>query len=403
MLLDYSHKKSEKEILDSPVITELVHVAGEMGGKSKLIHSENFQALKILLERYNLKGKVDFIYIDPPFSTNNVFKISQVRANTISSSNNDETAYSDHLQGSEFIEFLRERLILLRELMSDKASIYLHIDYKIGHYVKVIMDEVFGIKNFRNDIARIKCNPKNFDRKAFGNIKDLVLFYSYSDDYIWNEPKRALNEEDVKRLYKKIDADGRYYTTVPLHAPGETKDGPTGRPWRSMMPPKGRHWRCDPKKLEELDKEGLIEWSSNGVPRRIIYAEDAKKNGVRLQDILEYKDSQTPSYPTEKNIDFLKLLITTSSNAGSTVLDCFCGSGTTLIAAKELGRHWIGIDQSKHAIEIAQKRIDKAPNDMFTAGYELLSSKEFSKPKTKEKHLKNKTGAYQNRVCAGDM
>jgi len=401
MLLDYVNKKDEKEILDSPVITDLIHVSGQSESKCKLIHSENFQALKILLEKNSLKGKVDFIYIDPPFSTNNVFKISQDRANTISSSNNDETAYSDHLQGADFIEFLRERLILLRELMSDKASIYLHIDYKIGHYVKVMMDEVFGINNFRNDITRIKCNPKNFDRKAFGNIKDLVLFYSKTDDYIWNEPKRALNEDDLKRLYKKVDANGRYYTTVPLHAPGETKEGPTGRPWRSMMPPKGRHWRCDPKKLEELDKEGLIEWSSNGVPRRIIYAEDAKENGVRLQDILEFKDTQTPSYPTEKNIEFLQLLIKTSSKPDSIVLDCFCGSGTTLVAAKELGRDWIGIDQSKHAIEVAQKRIDKTPNDVFTADYELLSSKEFYKPKIKEKQLKHKTGAYQNKVCAG--
>ncbi|MDP2807341.1 MAG: site-specific DNA-methyltransferase, partial [bacterium] len=281
------------------------------------------------------------------------------------------------------------------------ASIYLHIDYKIGHYVKVLMDEVFGINNFRNDITRIKCNPKNFSRKAFGNIKDLVLFYSKTDEYIWNDPKRTLNEDDLKRLYKKVDNNGRYYTTVPLHAPGETRDGPTGKPWRDMLPPKGRHWRCDPKKLEELDKSGLIEWSSNGVPRKIIYAEDAKENGVRLQDILEYKDSQTPSYPTEKNIEFLKLLINTSSDSDSIVLDSFCGSGTTLVAAKEMGRHWIGIDESKHAIEVAQKRIDKTPNDMFTANYELLSSKELYEQKSNDKTSKHKMEIYNKRMYAG--
>jgi len=399
MLLNYNNKKSEKEILDSPVITELLYVAGQKDCKNKLIHSDNYQALKILLEKYKLKSKVDFVYIDPPFSTNNIFKIGKDRANAISYSNQDETAYSDLLQGADFIEFLRERLLLLRELMSDKASIYLHIDYKIGHYVKVLMDEVFGINNFRNDITRIKCNPKNFSRKAFGNIKDLVLFYSKTDEYIWNDPKRTLNEDDLKRLYKKVDNNGRYYTTVPLHAPGETRDGPTGKPWRAMLPPKGRHWRCDPKKLEELDKSGLIEWSSNGVPRKIIYAEDAKE--MRLQDILEYKDSQIPSYPTEKNIEFLKLLINTSSDSDSIVLDSFCGSGTTLVAAKEMGRHWIGIDESKHAIEVAKKRIDKTPNDMFTANYELLSSKELYEQKANDKTSKHKMEIYNNRMYAG--
>lgn len=325
-----------------------------------------------------LKGKIYFIYIDPPFSTNNVFKIGNDRANTISSSHGDETAYIDNLQGSDFIKFLRERLVLLRELMSDKGNIFLHIDYKIGHYVKVMMDEVFGITNFRNDLTRIKCNPKNFDRKAFGNIKDLVLFYSKSDSYIWNEQKRTLTEEDITRLYKKVDTDGRHYTTVPLHAPGETRNGPTGKPWRGVMPPKGRHWRCDPNKLEELDKTGLIEWSSNGVPRRKIYADDAKENGVRYQDILEFKDSQTPSYPTEKNIEFLKLLISSTSNPESIVLDCFCGSGTTLVAAQELGRNWIGIDQSRHAIDVAIKRLINLPLKFNNLGYELLSSEELS-------------------------
>ena len=104
-----------------------------------------------------------------------------------------------------FLEYLRERLIFLKELLSDQGSIYLHTDYKIGHYIKIIMDEIFGKKCFRNDIARIKCNPKNFSRQAYGNIKDLILFYTKSpSEYIWNETKEKFTEKDIEKLFKKI-------------------------------------------------------------------------------------------------------------------------------------------------------------------------------------------------------
>jgi adenine-specific DNA-methyltransferase len=137
------------------------------------------------------------------------------------------------------------------------------------------MDEVFGAKNFRNDITRIKCSPKNFQRRAYGNIKDLILFYTKTDDYIWNDVSVEIDEEDVTKRFNKIDANGRRYTTIPLHAPGETQSGPTGQEWRGIKPPKGRHWRSDPEILEELDKKGLIEWSKTGNPRKIVYADEA--------------------------------------------------------------------------------------------------------------------------------
>ncbi len=228
MLITYNNKKTKKDILEKTPRTELKTVSGK-GAKNKLIHADNLSALKTLLDDYI--GKVDLIYIDPPFATNGHFKISEGRANTISSSNGDAIAYSDTLVGADFLEFLRERLIFLRELLSEHGSIYLHIDYKIGHYVKLIMDEVFGRENFRNDITRIKCNPKNFDRKAYGNIKDLILFYSKSVVPIWNDPRIPFSEEDEERLFKKIDKDGRKYTTIPLHAPGETSNGNTSKEW----------------------------------------------------------------------------------------------------------------------------------------------------------------------------
>jgi len=341
MILNYEGKKNEKEILNQ--------------AKSKLIKGDNLAVIKYLIDKYELKGKIDLVYIDPPFSTNNIFRMSKDKANSISRSNGDNIAYADSLIGPEFLEFIRERLILLKELLSDKGSIYVHIDYKIGHYIKVLMDEIFGRKNFLNDLTRIKCNPKNFKRKAYGNIKDMILFYSKTRNHIWNNPKAPMSKEDLERLFKKIDKYGRKYTTIPLHAPGETINGQTGQSWRGIMPPKGRHWRSSPSVLEKLDKQGLIEWSKTGVPRKKIYADE--NDGKKIQDILEFKDLQNPSYPTEKNLELLKLIVNASSNIDSFVLDCFCGSGTTLKAAQELGRNWIGIDKSEEAINVALKRL----------------------------------------------
>lgn len=154
------------------------------------------------------------------------------------------------------------------------------------------------------------------------------------------------------------------YTTVPLHAPGETKDGATGGEFKGIKPPKGRHWRTNPDELEKLDEQGLIEWSSNGVPRRKIYADEQK--GKKIQDIWDFKDYQYPVYPTEKNLDLLKHIIKTSSTESSIVMDFFCGSGTTLLAAKELGRKWIGVDKSEKAIAVAIKKMQLQQNGLFS-------------------------------------
>ncbi len=149
---------------------------------STLIKGDNIYALDFLLKSRELKGKIDLIYTVPPFATNCNFTITDGRASTISNSSKGEIAYSDKLQGMEFVNYIRERLLLMKQLLSERGSIYLHTDYKIGHYVKVMMDEVFGIENFRNDINRVKCNPKNFKRIGYGNIKDMVLFYTKTDN-----------------------------------------------------------------------------------------------------------------------------------------------------------------------------------------------------------------------------
>ncbi|MFZ4061319.1 MAG: site-specific DNA-methyltransferase [Bacteroidia bacterium] len=331
--------------------------------KNILIQADNLMALNFLLKERNLKGKIDLIYIDPPFATGSNFSISENRASTISKAKDGKIAYTDTLKGLDFLEFLKSRLLSLKDLLSPQGSIYLHIDYKIGHYVKILMDEVFGIENFKNDITRIKCNPKNFDRIGYGNVKDMILFYSKSSEPIWNEPRQKYSLKDIEKLFSKINKYGRRYTTVPIHAPGETVSGSTSKLFRGIAPPKGRHWRADVETLEKWDKEGLIEWSSKGNPRKIIFADE--REGKRVQDIWEFKDPQIPAYPTEKNHRLLDLIIKTSSNVDSIVLDCFCGSGTTLKAAQLNNRKWIGIDQSDLAINATKNKFQKTENSLF--------------------------------------
>ncbi len=338
-----------------------------------LIKADNMVGLNYLLKEKKLKGKIDLIYIDPPFATGGNFTITEGRASTISNSKNGEIAYSDKLLGNDFLNFIKETLLILSELLSEQGSIYLHIDYKIGHYIKILMDEVFGIDNFRNDITRIKCNPKNFNRIGYGNIKDLILFYSKSSQPIWNEPREKYTENDLKRLFPKKNKQGRRYTTVPIHAPGETKNGNTSQSFKGMLPPKGRHWRTDVQTLEQWDKEGLIEWSSKGNPRKIIFADE--REGKRVQDIWEYKDPQYPSYPTEKNSDLLDLVIRTSSNKNSIVLDCFCGSGTTLKVAQINNRKWIGIDQSEHAIKATITKLETIESKYEFIDFSIITNR----------------------------
>jgi len=341
--------------------------------KNLLVWGDNKLVMSSLIKQ-GWAGKINLIYIDPPFFTGADFTVrTNIGDEQIEKEPSiiEELAYKDTWSGgiASYLKYMYERLVLMRELLAENGSIYVHLDWHVGHYVKVMMDEIFGYENFVNDITRIKCNPKNFERQAYGNIKDMILFYSKTGNHIWNNPKAPMSEMDIERLFKKTDKDGRRYTTIPLHAPGETRDGPTGQPWREMKPPKGRHWRSPPNVLEELDKQGLIEWSKTGVPRKKIYADE--KDGKKIQDILEFKDLHNPIYPTEKNIELLRLLIEASSNKDSIVLDCFCGSGTTLKAAQDLGRTWIGIDESEEAIKVALQRLTLKQKKLFTDEYEF--------------------------------
>lgn len=348
MQLFYDGKASEAEVLQTTPVTPQLLWSDE-NPVNRLYYGDNLPYLAHLLNDSDVCGKVKLIYIDPPFATNGVFQ---------SRTQND--AYHDLRTGSHYIEFLRQRLIILRELLAEDGSIYVHLDENMVFHAKVIMDEVFGLKNYRNFITRRKSSHKNFTRKTYGNISDYILFYTKTSEYTWNRPIELWTEERAKKEYTNIEPEtGRRYKKVPVHAPG-VRHGATGSVWKGMLPPPGKHWQYTPARLDEMDARGEIYWSATGNPRRKIYLEDS--TGVPLQDIwYEFRDMQNQNakitgYPTEKNAEMLDVIIQASSNPGDLILDCFAGSGTTLEQASNLGRWWIGMDESPEALATILKR-----------------------------------------------
>jgi adenine-specific DNA-methyltransferase len=350
MTLSYPGKLPESKILEP---LEEPYVICSPKGKKKLasldangfVLSDNWLALHTLLAAGK---KVTLIYLDPPYGTGFDFQSRQL-----------EHAYDDTLGDAAYVEFMRRRLILLRELLTDDGSIYVHIGHQMVAHLKLIMDEVFGEKNFRNLISRRKCSSKNFTKNQYSNLNDYILFYSKTSRFKWNQPTTQPSEEWLDKEYTKTDAKGRY-KLVPVHAPG-VRHGETGQPWRGVEPPPGKHWQYQPSKLDALDAAGEIHWSKTNNPRRKIYLSAAK--GMALTDYWDqFRDAHHQSilvsgYPTEKNLDMLKVIVGASSDQGDIVLDPFCGSGTTLHAADDLGRKWIGIDQSFTAAKATLTRL----------------------------------------------
>ena len=330
---------------------------------SALIYGDNEKALTRLLSTH--EGKVDLVYIDPPFNTNQIFAVSEGRNNTISRKRSGKIAYSDQMNKEDFLLFMYKRFSLIYRLLSEKGSLYVHIDDKMGSYFKVILDEIFGDSNFKNEIIRIKSNPKNFDRNAYGNEKDVILFYAKNaTKNIWNDIRISLSDEELIKKFPKVDGSGRHYNTIPLHAPGESSSSsPTGQAWRGLVPPEGRHWRTNPSEFDKLDANGDIEWSSTGNPRIKKYATEHK--GMKIQDIWTFKDPQYPDYPTEKNYDMLDLIVRQSSNSRSIVMDCFAGSGSFLLAAAKNNRIFIGIDKSKIALKVEEQKLKEFKYSVF--------------------------------------
>lgn len=344
-IVAYRSAPRPKESLDRGFSAPIRSVGS---GGNRLFHAENLSVLRRLLddgERFRC------VYIDPPFGTRQQF----VRKKT------NDAAYCDAAYGGEYLAALRERLVLLRDLLEDDGSLFLHLDSAMVAEAKVLLDELFGPANFRSWLTRRKCSSKNFTRKTFGDVTDFILFYSKGKSYVWNRPLEPRTPEQEEIDFPKIDPDtGRRFALVPLHAPG-SRNGATGERWRGMLPPAGKHWQWVPDKLDQFDAEGNIYWTRNGTPRRKIWADESA--GTRMTNLLlDYRDPfnqnfSTTGYPTEKNLDLLKRLVEAATNPGDAVLDCYCGSGTTLHAAAETGRAWVGVDKGDLAIALTQRRL----------------------------------------------
>lgn len=359
--ISYSAKKNEEEIIEDtlPAQLETIETIGTESSSNLLVKGDNLPVLKSLMSDY--EGKIDLIYIDPPYSTKRVFKTKDIWYQDSVTEESNVEAYQDKLNGAEYLEYLRERLVFLKALLSEKGTIYIHLDEKHAFSVKVLMDEIFGQNKFRNWVTRRKCSSKNYTRNKFGNITDYIMIYSKTDSPIWNRPFREWNEESADKEYPRIEKDsGRRFKQVPIYAQGK-RNGATGEPWRGMNPPKGKHWFTSPENLDKLDEEGRIYWSPNGNPRKKVYLDESE--GIPYTDLwMDFRDAHNQNvsvtgYPTEKNLDMLKMIIQASSEEDSIILDCFAGSGTTLSAATELNRQWIGIDSSDVAIKTIQNRL----------------------------------------------
>jgi adenine-specific DNA-methyltransferase len=359
IVLSYEGKKPASEVLQATPtkLIQLWPTHRRPGADNRLYFGDNRPILATLLSDPDVRGKVRLVYIDPPYATRSVFQSRQ-----------QADAYTDLLEGAHYLEFLRERLIFLRELLADDGSIYVHLDDNMACYVKAIMDEIFGRANFRNWITRKKCNPKNYTRKSYGNIADYILFYTKTDEYVWHRPVEAWTPERAAKEYQYVEpGTGRRYKKVPLHAPG-VRNGETGKPWRGTLPPPGKHWQYPPSVLDEMDARGEIYWSPNGNPRRKLYLDQSA--GVPIQDLwMGFRDAHNQNicitgYPTEKPPSLIQRIIEASSSQSDLVLDCFSGSGTTLDAAHRLGRRWIGIDNSIEAIRTTLVRFAKGLEPM---------------------------------------
>ncbi len=267
-----------------------------------------------------------------------------------------------------YLVHMTERLLLMHRVLKDTGSIYLHCDPTASHYLKVVMDGLFGHGNFRNELIWKRTSAHSGARR-YGPIHDVILFYSKSDRYTWNRVYQAYDREYVDGHYRYKDDDGRRYRTGDLTGAG-TRDGESGRPWGGYDPTAaGRHWgipRTFPGSesmpagvidgLEHLDAEGRIYWPkrTGGVPRFKRYLDEMQ--GVAAQDVLTdispigSQAIERMGYATQKPLALMERLIEASSNPGDVVLDPFCGCATTIEAAHKLRRRWIGIDRAYHAV-----------------------------------------------------
>lgn len=362
-----------------------------------------------VLRRHVADESVDLVYLDPPFKSNQDYNVlfrehhgekaaAQIQAfedtwewdTTAAEAFMDVVeqpgrvsdvmrAFRTFLGDSDMLAYLAmmaPRLVELRRALKTTGSIYLHCDPTASHYLKMLMDAVFGPENFKNEIVW-KRTTAHSGAKKFAPIHDVILYYTVSDKRVWNKPRMGYEQEYLDKYYKYDDGDGRLYWRADLCAAG-VRHGDSGKPWRGIDPSaKGMHWKFTVGRLDELDAEGRIYWPPRGtMPQYKRYRDELK--GRAVPDIWDDINRINPvgserlGYPTQKPEALLERIIEASSNQGQVVLDPFCGCGTAVVAAQKLERQWIGIDITHLAVNLIKSRILDTFGDDTAGSYDVV-------------------------------
>jgi len=343
---------------------------------------------------------VDLIYLDPPFNSarsyNVLFKHESGAAAEAQLKAFDDTWHwgqeAEHTfhnlvtQGSPpvanmigamrqfigdnqmmaYLVMMAARLAELRRVLKPTGSLYLHCDPTASHYLKVILDTIFGVQNYRNEIVWKRTSAHANVSQKFGVVHDVIYFYSASNTYTWNPQHVAYDADYVETFFDQVDENGRRYARRDLTASMQRASAGQIYEWKGITPPPSRCWAMTKERMDELDRTGRIHWpkKTGGMPRLKLYPEDLP--GVPMQDIwsdiktMHNLSSERLGYPTQKPVALLERIVSASSNPGDVVLDPFCGCGTTIAAAQKLGRHWIGIDITNLAIALQKYRLQDA-------------------------------------------
>jgi len=358
----------------------------------KLIFGDNLQVMKSLLELKkagklcNADGTpgVRLVYIDPPFATKQEFRGTQ-----------DQKAYQDKIAGAGFIEFLRKRFILIRDLLSDDGSVYVHLDQRKAHYAKVILDEIFCEQNFRNEVIWRNTNTHN-KAETFGQIHQSIFFFTKGRPFVFHKQFRPRFRKYVEGHYRHEDENGAKFRHSDPTGDG-VRDGESGQEWQGYNPTtRGRHWAIPGyvyalvddditdlgviAKLDYLLEHGFIDLPKKRGGQPQVKRPASVGQGNPVQDVWAYQpytqgiyedsaqaidedaswavgNAESTGYPTQKPEGLLARIVKSSSNPGDIVLDAFAGAGTTCTVAEKLGRRWIGIDCGKLAVYTIQKRM----------------------------------------------
>ncbi len=339
------------------------------GWWNRIYWGDNLQVMSHLLREF--RGKVDLIYIDPPFDSKADYK-KVVSVKSVSLKNDytsfEEAQYGDIWVNDQYLQFMYERLIVLRELLSEKGSIFVHCDVNRNYVIRLIMDEIFGRANFKNEIIwkrRVGSSSAVHDSNQFGVSTDTILFYSKSADSTFIPQYNKDTEEYqeyIRTRFTSKDASGRLYQATSLVNPGYRPNLIYDyKGYKS--PPNG--WMIGREKMEQWDKEGRLHFpeSKEGRIRRKSFADELL--GMPIQNIwtdIKEVNSQAAErldYPTQKPEQLLRRIIGTTTQPGDLVLDCFMGSGTTQAVAMKMGRRFIGADINIGAVETATKRLNE--------------------------------------------